>query len=158
MAEYLITPESHYQAVWIAQRKMRRFLCSIVLLLLLISLAGSLAKGSLDIASLVPLVLIFALLFVGLPVVQRWQIRRIHSQQKSLQNPISLEVDEDGISWTASNGNARIAWSDLYRWKGDDKMTLLYESQCLMRIVPHSALADSELSVLQSKLKTIRRG
>lgn len=158
MAQFRITPELYDEAVGFARRRARRLILAIVLMaFLLIALLDLRARGRLDWLLLAPPVVFFLFWFWGLPRIQRSQTRRIHSQQKSLQEPISLTLEEDALTWKAPSGNARVSWGDLHQWDGNDRLTVLYESEVLIRIIPHDALDPDELNLLKQKLQNVRK-
>jgi hypothetical protein len=159
MAQYNLTPELYLQAVRVAGRRVFWILGLIISsFLLLTAFLNSYREDDIDLSVFIPVAGFACFWFFGLPLLQRWKIRRIYRQQKSLHEPITLTLGEDELTWTAPSGSSRIRWSDLYRWKGNDSLTILYESQAVMRVIPHECLSSDEIHLLKRKLLNVRKG
>ena len=159
MAQYSITPNLYYEAVKLARRRLDWIVGpTIIFFLLLVGFLNSNTEDGFNWPAFIPVAAFNFFLLVCVPVIQRRRIRRIYTQQKSLQEAINLDIGEDALTWTAPSGSARIAWGNLYRWKGNDRLTVVYESQAIMRIIPHDSLSPDELGLLKRKLENVKKG
>ena len=98
-------------------------------------------------AGLPPLLLILFIavvqLFVRLLYLPR-RVRRVYSQQRSLQLPFEGVCTESGIESTNANTTSRLPWSHLIRWKEGPTLFVVYQSDLMFNIVPKRCFAQPE--------------
>jgi hypothetical protein len=87
--------------------------------------------------------------------------RRIFTQQKDLQSPITLEWTDTHFITTAHGGRVEIAWTDFYRWRRNEAMLLLYRSEALFNFVPignpEAAKAADEMQALLEAAGVVKK-
>lgn len=98
-----------------------------------------------------------AILIVFLLVIRFYltprQARRTFAQQKELGVPWEMLVTETGLEISNEFGHARRPWGDFIKWKEDDDLLLLYESDTVYRVLPKRFFSPAEqLARLKQKL------
>lgn len=65
-----------------------------------------------------------------------WRVRRLYQQQRSIQEPFSVEFEDQGLRFRNSNGEGLLPWRHLHRWRESKSAFVLYESDALIHILP----------------------
>lgn len=66
-----------------------------------------------------------------------WRVRRLYQQQRSLHEPYSVTMDDDtGLHFQTTNGQARLPWEHIHRWRESRSLFVLHESDALIHILP----------------------
>ena len=68
-----------------------------------------------------------------------WLPRRVHrifSQQKSLQKPYRVLLNEDKCTFDSEDARGETKWNDFHKWKCDDTMILLHQSDAIFLMFP----------------------
>jgi hypothetical protein len=73
-----------------------------------------------------------------------WNVRRLYHQNATRDVPLTVEATEDGVTFRSSRGEARLPWSDLRHWRGNDKVVLLYKTDAFFFGVPAHFFSDAE--------------
>ena len=84
-----------------------------------------------------------AYLFVIFYLWMPYNIRRVFKQQKTLHVPIGVELTDTHFLTTSAHGNFQMPWKDFHKWKKNDRMVLVYQSEALMHAIPLRALSDA---------------
>ena len=100
---------------------------------------------------------VVALLLLYFPlntyVLEPRKIRRVFTQSRDLRSPIETEIDSESLRVRFSSGATSILWSELVKWKQDDRWLLLYSTDVTRVPIPKSAISDSDLhSLIMSKI------
>ena len=90
------------------------------------------------------------ILFLALPILLvfqftvylPWKTRRLYRQQKAMQRHLTYTIDDHGISVESDNGTWKTPWEDVHRFKMNDRLILLYVSDCLYQILPKRFLSE----------------
>lgn len=153
-------------AMWLhlrPRRGLRYVLLGLVALyglMIVLSVYGWATRGFLDKSSLWGIgfgAYIALLFFVFLP----WKTRRSYRTQKTLHSPFTVELSDEGVRLEALHGQMSMPWKDYHKWKANDKLILLYQSDRLYNPIPRRAFAsDADWQALhalvQSKMGTQR--
>jgi hypothetical protein len=91
-----------------------------------------------------------------------WNVRRIFSQQKTLQAEYETVISPETIEATSEYGKTTIRLSDFYKYKIGKDIILLYQSQALFHIFPRRFFVSEEdfktfLSYLETNLGSPKR-
>ncbi len=152
------TPE-HARASTIVLRRKWGFWIFIAVLLLVVAAPVLLAalKGypaTQIIASLVPYLLIFGVLLLGMPLWQRWALRRVYRTTPSLQQEQRHEFSEEGFRLSNPLSNTLIRWDALVDAIETREFFLLYISPSIAYFLPKRAVAtQTELRELRVLLR-----
>ncbi len=131
-------------------------------LVVLVALALSTRSLSSVLSTATPILflcLIYAfILFVILP----WNVRRIFSQQKTLQIEYETAISPETIESTSEHGTMRMRLSDFHKYKVGKDLILVYQSQVIFHMFPRrffSSEADFKtfLSYLEANLGSPKR-
>jgi YcxB-like protein len=68
--------------------------------------------------------------------------RRHYRNYKAIQEEFSLELLEDGIRYVSPNAEGKTIWSQVHKWRQNDKYVLIYLMPRLFQIVPKSIAAQ----------------
>jgi len=90
-------------------------------------------------------------------VLHSRRVRKIFSQQKSMQVPYSWNVTDEGIHAKSEISEERLPWNHFIRWKEGKSLFIIYQSDVIMRMIPKRCFASSEQmgefrQLLQTKL------
>jgi putative Ca2+/H+ antiporter (TMEM165/GDT1 family) len=81
---------------------------------------------------------LYVIFFLWMP----YNIRKVFKQQKTLHVPIEVELTDTHFFTTSAHGTFQMPWTDFHKWKKNDRMVLVYQSDALMHAIPTRALAD----------------
>lgn len=86
------------------------------------------------------------LIYIGLlfGVFTPKRVKKIFLQQKLLQMPFSFSITEDGIFTKAQYGEAKLTWDVFRKWKKNNHLFLLYQSDVLFHMCPKRFFDSSE--------------
>ena len=95
-------------------------------------------------------------------VIQPWNVRRIFSQQKTLQVEYETVISPDMIKTTSKNGYVEMPLSDFHRYTVGNDFILLYHSQALFHMFPRRFFESDEdfktfISYLEASLGRSKR-
>ena len=86
--------------------------------------------------------------FVAPRLMIRYRIpraaRKIHGQQKALQQPVEVEFAANGLRTTAPAGTSLTPWPHYRKMREDQHVMLFYQSDALFQFVPKRALPGSQ--------------
>ena len=82
--------------------------------------------------------------------------RKTYAEQRTLQKPIHLTWNEDGLHLRSDYGDARMEWTDFVKVRQDRHCMMFYESQRLYRIIPKRILTDEQTVELQRLALKVR--
>ena len=143
---YQIT-ETHFIA---ANRHARRRLSRILVaaLYLVLALFPALHGFSRDsiIASAAVGLMLLLFLWLVLPAIQRWSLRRTYRNNPLLQREQEVELLPAGFVLRSSNGEARYHFGELKKVELMDDLVLVYPTTTLFHIIPAALLNDFELA------------
>lgn len=84
-----------------------------------------------------------AYLCAGFFLWMPYSIRRVYKQQKTLHVPIEVELTDIHFLTTSAHGTFQMPWKDFHKWKKNERMILVYQSEVLMHAIPLRALSDA---------------
>jgi hypothetical protein len=112
-------------------------------------------------AGVLPLVLILLVaatqLVVRLIYLPR-RVRRVYSQQRTLQLPFESVCTDSGIEWKNANAEIQTPWSHFIRWREGDDLFVVYQSDIVFNMVPKRCFAQPEQVDAFRNLLTERLG
>lgn len=152
------TEEDYVRAVRLHQSKLRahRLLSRVLFPLMAVALAlyWLLFGRDLLIVAFTTAFSVLLVLFVGV----RWlgvplHARRVFRQQKSLQRPVTLEIDETGLrASTGDDDRSSLVWEDCHRWVEGETDFLIYPSDAIFYFIPKHHLGDEGVAQLRTLL------
>ena len=77
-------------------------------------------------------------------VLEPRKIRRVFSQSRDLRSPIETEIDAQSLRVRFSSGETSILWSELVKWKQDDRWLVLYPTDVTRVPIPKTAISESD--------------
>ena len=148
--EYEMTPQDYARAQYLHMRP-RRWLVAVgaILALLYLVTFGMNAASVIRNGGPYSLLLLFALPILLLAVhfgwLLPWRARRLWKQQKALHSPIRMRIGDDGLDVQTEHGHARTPWDHLHRWKENNHLFLLYDSDNLFQMIPKRVLRPDQI-------------
>jgi YcxB-like protein len=112
--------------------------CTSVLALALVALLGSPLLRASTIGALIGGA---SFTLLGRYLVAPMLARRYYSTYKAIQEEFSIELLDDGIQFTSANATGKTPWSQIHKWRENEKFVLVYLMPRLFQIVPKS-IAD----------------
>ncbi|HEV3272555.1 MAG TPA: YcxB family protein [Candidatus Methylacidiphilales bacterium] len=89
--------------------------------------------------------LIWLLFFcVMLPRKMAKQAAKIFSQQKTLQIPYECRITDEKLYGHSEIGESRMSWEDFHKWKGNEKLILVYQSDRIFHMFPRRWFASDD--------------
>lgn len=64
------------------------------------------------------------------------QVRKLYSQQRSLQEPFDAAFDTAGMRVNNERGDAMLPWTDVHKWRESKRLFLIYQSDALFHLLP----------------------
>lgn len=71
-----------------------------------------------------------------------WNARRQYRKYKAIQEPLGIELREDGVRFASSQGEGTVVWDHILKWRQDARYVLLYPMPRMFHIVPRSIAAQ----------------
>jgi len=81
---------------------------------------------------------LYAIFFLWMP----YRVRKVFRQQKSLQVPTEMELTDTHFIASSANGSFQMPWKDFHKWKKNERMLLVYQSEAILHPIPLRALPD----------------
>lgn len=78
------------------------------------------------------LVYMAAVFFIYIPL----RGRRSFRQHKALAEPMTIEIRDNGISFTSTHSNGLLPWSHINKWKSNNRITLIYRTSSMYHLIP----------------------
>jgi hypothetical protein len=80
--------------------------------------------------------------------------KRHYGKYKSIQEPITLELKEDGVGFSTADGRGVLPWEKILKWRQNDSYLLLYPMPRLYHIIPKTVVQSGfDLPSLIAKLE-----
>lgn len=95
---------------------------------------------------------------VGLLVLPPHQARFMYKRQKTLQQPLTYEWSEDGLTAIGATGHWTIAWRDYHRFLSNERILLFYQGPNIFQMLPMRALSNEQLNDIKHCAERISRG
>ena len=94
----------------------------------------------------VPAVMLGCLAYLILFFRFRWpqRLKKIFRQQKVLHSPHSIELTDESVFIKGENGESRLTWDFFLKWKENDVLFTLYQSDVMLHIFPKGCFASPE--------------
>lgn len=73
-----------------------------------------------------------------------WRARRNFRQYAALSESVSVEVHPDGLRFTRKNGEGLLPWSEIRKWRRNQRLLLLYPASNIFHLLPSHFFASSE--------------
>ena len=70
--------------------------------------------------------------------------RKLFSQQKSLMEPCDLEINDGDLIFNWAKGNAKMPWPKIQKWKSNERVILLYQSDMQFIPLPRRCFTSGE--------------
>ena len=90
-----------------------------------------------------------AFLFILLFLLYRYvffpkKIKKVFSQQKSMQVPFEMEFTEEGLIASNEFGNSTYPWENFLKWKENDDILVIYQSDIMFNIIPKRCFSNDQ--------------
>lgn len=140
-ATYRITESDYVNAMKLGAKpspKLKGIFLTVVLALILLSIFAQNPVRAIALFFLiyVPLVLL-ARRYIFIPIIAR----RHYRKYKAIHEEFTVELLDEGIHKTSPNGDGKITWDKIYKWRQNEKYILLYPMPKLFYIIPKSVEA-----------------
>lgn len=143
---YHITEAFYVKACRFSQRRLRRrLIAALYLVLAAFPLLYGFSAASVT-ASLVVAVALLIFLWLVLPAVHRWSLRRVYRNNPLLQREQHVEMLPTGFMLRSSNGEARYQFSELKKVELLDELVLVYPTTTIFHMIPVALLNDFEMA------------
>lgn len=102
--------------------------------------------------------LLFIAVFVALiPLGRRFGVqqraRQLYAETRG-EHALDLAFGEDAISARSAHGDSTLPWSNLFKWRADERCFLLYLNSAVYLIVPKRLLtSENAIATLEAKLR-----
>lgn len=117
----------------------------VILFYVLITSITDLAEGnSVEIFPTIPLGLVFGALVVLSSISRSKKLKQIFNSDKLISREYSYEIDASGILTTSAEDYSKIKWSDVYDYKKNNKMYVIYVGKNRGFILPKAFFKDSD--------------
>ena len=87
--------------------------------------------------------------FIVSPILAKTNYRKY----KAIQEDFGVELFDDGVCFSSPQGEVKIIWSQIFKWRENDKFILIYPMPRIYHIIPKSVQSDGfDLSALKNFL------
>jgi hypothetical protein len=124
----------------------------LTIILLILAVSGARLNSPTGNGCVLGLAIALALGLKTVPRAVARRSRRIFAQQKSLHVTREILISDTTISSKSDRGDARLPWSDFYKWNGNDKIILLYPSENLFHMFPRRWFTSGEFGEFKDLL------
>ncbi len=143
------TPAEHARVLTLMLRRKRGFwiflaLVAVVVVALVVVQALQGFSAAAIFATVLPYLLIFGLIFAGLPFLQRWQLARFYRQTPSLQQEQTHEFSDEGFRMSNPLANTLVRWEAFSEVLETKEHFLLFPSRSIAYFLPKRAIASPE--------------
>ena len=84
------------------------------------------------------------------PMMQRWNYRKY----KSIQEEFAVELVEDGVRFFSKNGDSKVPWDTVLKWRQNDKWVLIYMMPRMYHMIPTALTTQGfDLQKLTDRLR-----
>ena len=80
------------------------------------------------------------------------RLRKLYSQQKGVQEPVSVELRPEGLFFASIRGSGLLPWSHVHKWRESAHLLLVYHSDALYNVLPKRDLSSSEVQQIRQGL------
>ncbi|MGH8107613.1 MAG: YcxB family protein [Arenimonas sp.] len=101
----------------------------------------------------------FTFVIIGFAVILGLpgRIKKNFRQYKALSEPFSVEVKDEGLYFTRTNGSGLVPWSEIIKWRYNEKSVMFYPGNNVFHLIPgHFFSSDSQfqefIAILDTKL------
>lgn len=125
------------------------YVVTTVVLVLLVIYGSQILRGGAIGGLIAGLVVGLVTRYMVLPILAR----RHYRKYKAIHQEFALELVDDGIRFSSANGDGKVLWFQVDKWRQNDEFILIYLMPRLFHIVPKS-IADQgfDLQALIEKL------
>lgn len=154
LANYTISESDLVQAGLLHQRKsdsVKLILLVVFIALIVIGLSSSYdSLGSITLFA----VIFFAVFTWVLPMCNKQVFKKQYQQTKALQQANILTLQEAGLHWQHTHGQALLPWGHIFKWKENEQFLLVYQNDFLFHVIPkHIGEQAFDLPMLQQALQ-----
>ena len=97
--------------------------------------------------------LVVPLFFLVLPFTTRRSVRKSYAKSANMHGPLTLDVDEDGLSFRGRTFTSEVSWDHFARFYEDEKSFVISQrGQTVFNILPKRCLSPEQTSTLSDIL------
>lgn len=90
---------------------------------------------------------------IGRYIVMPIMARRHYRKYKAIQEEFTVELLEDGVSFSSPDAEGKITWGKMLKWRQNESYVLIYPMPRLFHIIPKSVAAQGfDLQALTDRL------
>jgi hypothetical protein len=79
--------------------------------------------------------------------------KKLFAQNKELNLPFEVELNEDAIIFTTELSTSKRPWKNFIKWKYDKKLILLYHADNMATMLPKRIFNEEQINFIYSKLQ-----
>lgn len=92
--------------------------------------------------------------FVMTRLLNPWRARRSYGKYPLIQRPFLIESESTGVYFKSEDGEMRLKWGDIHKWRESSELVLIYPAPNLFHIVPKRlAEVGLDIALLTSSLE-----
>lgn len=77
---------------------------------------------------------------IGRLVVSPLLAKRHYNKYKAIQEPIAIQLKDEGVVFSMADGSGVVKWENIYKWRQNDSYLLIYPMPRLYHIIPKSII------------------
>src|SRR5258705_4883430 len=154
------TPAEHSRVLTHMMRRKRSYwitmsVFALIILIIAILPATQGYSAAAVLSTVLPWLLIFGGIVVALPLVQRWQLKRLYQHTPTWQQEQTHEFSEEGVRMSNPLSNSIIRWDAFVEVVETKEFFLFYSSRSMAHFLPKRAItAPDQLRDLRALLET----
>jgi len=92
---------------------------------------------------------VFPILFMSIPLLTKWNARKMYARTTSFRCVQRLDVDEEAMSVSGETFSGKIGWSNYRQFFEDERCFVLYQDSTVFNIIPKRQLSSEQISWLR---------
>ena len=80
--------------------------------------------------------------FIGRYFLSPILARRNYRKYKAIHEEFAIELVDDGVRFISPNGDGKLTWDKIFKWRQNDEYVLIYPMPRLFHIIPKSVSAQ----------------
>ncbi len=95
----------------------------------------------------------FSVALVGRYIISPLLARRHYRKYKAIHEEFTVDLIDDGVRFTSPNGDGKITWDKVYKWRQNEDLVLIYPMPRMFHMIPKSvAIQGFDLQALTDGL------
>ncbi|MBT9556376.1 MAG: YcxB family protein [Myxococcales bacterium] len=74
----------------------------------------------------------------------RANAKRTYRQTKANSEPVTIEIDDEGLLFRSRMGEGRVPWAHIFKWRWSEEMVLIFPNGAMYYLIPRHFFQSNE--------------